>query len=348
MDGLRVGTPVLRLSKIASRWAEALRHGWQGIAQPPPALMVLFAASCLAGSSLARWLVALVRPDTPFVLYVPAAVLVSLVGGVRAGVITALVGGLLGLSLSFDGSPPIQSRISLGVIYLLVAGLIVWGIGHYRSLVIHYRAVCARLSEEERYRRLLTEELQHRLRNKLSTVHAVIRQVLRDQPDAWAKIDSRIRALSATDDLIAQADERGCDLKDLLVSELSPYGEARFGLSGSPVYLPAKLAVCLALVFHELATNAAKYGALSSAAGHLEIDWATADGALTLTWQERGGPVVAPRSKSGFGTKLVNSALAGFDGHSEMHFHPDGLRCILQCRIPPPEPNPPEPKPPMT
>lgn len=341
MNGLRVGTPGLQLSHLASSWAEALRRGWQGVAPPPPALIVVFAATCLAGSTLGRWLIALIRPDTPFILYVPAAVLVSVVGGLRAGVVTALLGALLGFALSFNDSPPLPSRVTLAAIYLLIAGLMIWGISHYRSLVVHYRAVCARLAEEERYRRLVTEELQHRLRNKVSTIHAVIRQVLRDQPDAWAMIDSRIRALSATDDLIAQADERGCALRDLLVSELSPYGEARFTLSGPPVYLPAKLAVCLALVFHELATNSAKYGALSSAAGELEIDWAMSGCVLTLSWLERGGPVVVPRTKSGFGTKLVNSALAGFDGHSEMDFRPDGLRCALQCRIPPPEPEPP-------
>lgn len=339
MDGLRAGTPIPQFSHLASNWAEALRRGWQGIAPPPPALITAFAAICLAGSTLARWLIALIRPDTPFMLYIPAAMVLAVVGGLRAGVITALLGGVLGIALSFSGSPPIPGRLTLLAIYLLVAALIIWGVGHYRALVAHYRAVCTQLTEEERYRRLVIEELQHRLRNKLSTIHAVIRQVLRDQPEAWTKIDSRIRTLSATDDLIAQADERGCELKDLLVSELDPYGEGRFTLAGPEVYLPAKLAVCLALVFHELTTNAAKYGALSSAAGMLEIGWSTANDILSLNWQERGGPAVAPPGRAGFGTKLINSALAGFDGHTEMDFRTEGLRYALRCRIPAPEPD---------
>lgn len=340
MRGVRVGTPIRKLSHLATGWTEALERGWQGIAPPPPALTATLAAACLAGSTLARWLISLIRPDTPFILYMPGTLLVAVVAGLRAGAITALAGGVLGFILSFAEAPPITSRVTLGAMYLLISALIIWGIGHYRALVVHYRTVCARLSEEQRYRRLVTEELQHRLRNKVSTIHAVIRQVLRDQPEAWAKIDSRIRALSTTDDLIARADERGCDLKDLLLSELNPYGEARFTLSGPPVYLPAKLAVCLALVFHELATNAAKYGALSSDAGMLDLDWTEQDRVLALNWQERGGPEVAPGNAPGFGTKLVTSALAGFGGRSEMDFRPEGLRCTMQVRIPEPDPDP--------
>lgn len=339
MHGVRAGKPIRKLSHLATGWAEALRRGWQGIAAPPPALTAALAVACLAGSTLARWLISLIRPDTPFILYVPAALLVAVVGGLRAGAITALAGGALGFVLSFAEAPPIASRVTLGAVYLLISASMIWGIGHYRALVVHYRAVCARLSEEERYRRLVTEELQHRLRNKVSTIHAVIRQVLRDQPEAWAKIDSRVRALSTTDDLIARADERGCDLKDLLLSELSPYGEARFTLSGPAVYLPGKLAVCLALVFHELATNAAKYGALSSDAGMLDIEWTAADRVLSLNWQEHGGPEVVPPTASGFGTKLVTSALAGFGGRSEMDFRPEGLRCAMEVLIPEPDPD---------
>ena len=82
-------------------------------------------------------------------------------------------------------------------------------------------------------------------------------------------IDHRIRALSATDDLIARVDGSGCDIKDLLRSELGPYGHVRFNLNGDPLFLPAKLAVSLALIFHELATNAGKYGAFSAAERHV-------------------------------------------------------------------------------
>ena len=140
----------------------------------------------------------------------------------------------------------------------------------------------------------MVDELQHRLKNKLSTVHAVLHQVLQDQPKVWANIDRRIRALSATDDLIARVDGSGCDIKDLLLSELGPYGHVRFTLNGDPLFLPAKLAVSLALIFHELATNAGKYGAFASTRGLLQVSWSMSDDRLTIVWDENEGPAVGP------------------------------------------------------
>ncbi len=176
------------------------------------------------------------------------------------------------------------------MIFLVVCGLTIWGIEHYRSVAAQQREIAKRLIQEEEYRKLVVDELQHRLKNKLSTIHAVLHQVLHDQPEVWANIDHRIRALSATDDLIARVDGSGCDIKDLLLSELGPYGHVRFTLNGDPLFLPAKLAVSLALIFHELATNAGKYGAFASARGLLQVSWSMSDDRLTIVWDENEGP----------------------------------------------------------
>src|SRR5436305_2082807 len=136
----------------------------------------------------------------------------------------------------------------------------------------------------------------------------------------WASIDHRIRALSRTDDLIASVDGLGCDIKDLLVSELGPYGHVRFNLNGNPLFLPDKLAVSLALVFHELATNAGKYGAFSSPRGLLQVSWQVADDRLNITWDETEGPSIDHVGADGFGTKLLQSALRAFDGKTEINF----------------------------
>ena len=180
----------------------------------------------------------------------------------------------------------------------------------------------------------MVDELQHRLKNKLSTIHAVLHQVLQDQPQVWASIDQRMRALSATDELIAKVDGSGCDIKDLLLSELGPYGHVRFTLNGNPLFLPAKLAVSLALIFHELATNAGKYGAFSSPRGLLQVSWSVTDDRLNITWDETEGPPVGTIGKAGFGTKLLNSALKPFDGKTEIAFLKTGIHCTMQCRIP--------------
>jgi two-component sensor histidine kinase len=315
-------------------WIDEFRRGWQGIPQPSPVFSITFAAFCLALSTIARWWLSLIRPDVFFTPYIPAVFFAAAFGGFRVGLATALAGGALGVSLNFSNSSTDFARFALLAIFLLVCGLTIWGIEHYRSVAAQQRAIARRLTEEEEYRKLVVDELQHRLKNKLSTVHAVLHQVLQDQPQIWANIDHRIRALSATDDLIARVDGSGCDIKDLLLSELGPYGHVRFTLNGDPQFLPAKLAVSLALIFHELATNAGKYGAFASARGLLQVSWSMSDDRLTIVWDENEGPAVGPIGPPGFGTKLLNSALRAFDGRTEISFLKTGIHCTMQCRVP--------------
>ena len=210
----------------------------------------------------------------------------------------------------------------------------IWGVEHYRSLVVRERRISKRVLEEEEYRKMLVAELQHRLKNKLATIHAVLHQVLEKEPQIWAAVDHRIRALSTADDLIARADDAGCDIKDLLLSELGPYGHVRFNLNGEPLFLPSKLAVSLALILHELATNAAKYGAFSAARGFLQVSWTVSDDRLSVTWDETEGPPVETVGPAGFGTKLLKSALLSFDGKAEITYLRSGVHCTMQCRIP--------------
>jgi two-component sensor histidine kinase len=269
-----------------------------------------------------------------FTPYFPAVFFAAAFGGLRIGIATALIGGTLGVALNFNGTSIDSARVVLFAIFLLVCGLTLWGIEHYRVVAIRHRDIAKRLIEEEEYRKLVVDELQHRLKNKLSTVHAVLHQVLQDQPAVWATIDGRIRALSATDDLIARVDGSGCDIKDLLLSELGPYGHVRFTLNGDPLFLPAKLAVSLALIFHELATNAGKYGAFSAARGLLQVSWTMSDDRVSIVWDETEGPAVGPVGQAGFGTKLLNSALRPFDGKTEISYLKTGIHCTMQCRVP--------------
>src|SRR5437763_10813180 len=313
---------------------DELRRGWQGTSQPSVSFSAGFAICCLVLSSAARWCLALIRPDVYFTPYLPAVFFATAVGGLRVGIGTAIAGAALGLMIDFGSPPADAARIALAVIYLIVSALTIWGIEHYRSIALGQRQIAKRLIQEEEYRKLVVDELQHRLKNKLSTIHAVLRQVLHDQPKVWTSIDRRIRALSATDDLIARVDGTGCDIKDLLLSELSPYGHVRFTLNGNPLFLPAKLAVSLALIFHELATNAGKYGAFSSARGLLQVSWSVSDDRLNVTWDETEGPAVEEVGAPGFGTRLLKSALRPFDGKTEISFLKTGVHCTMQCRIP--------------
>jgi two-component sensor histidine kinase len=313
---------------------DEFRRGWQGTSRPSPLFSVGFAGCCLALATAVRFLLAMIRPDVFFTPYFPAVLFATAFGGFRVGIATALLGGALGSTISFGGEPVDFARLTLLVIYLVASGLTVWGVEHYRSIASHQRDISARLIQEEEYRKLIVDELQHRLKNKISTVHAVLHQVLHDQPQVWNSIDRRIRALSATDDLIARLDGTGCDIKDLLLTELGPYGHVRFNLNGDPLFLPAKLAVSLALIFHELATNAGKYGAFSSARGLLQVSWTVSEDRLNIAWDETEGPPVDAVGKAGFGTKLLKSALRAFDGSTEISFLNTGVHCTMRCRIP--------------
>lgn len=310
------------------------RRAWRGISQPALPLALGFAIVCLALSTLARWGLAQIRPDVFFTPYFPAVLLATMFGGYRIGTLTAIAAGVLGIAVNFGDTTTDPARIVLLVIYWAVCAVTIWGVEHYRMIAAHQHDISKRLIEEEAYRKLLVDELQHRLKNKTSTIHAVLHQVLADQPHIWNAIDGRIRALSATDDLIARVDGTGCDIRDLLRSELGPYGHVRFNLNGDALFLPSRLAVSLALMFHELATNASKYGAFASAHGFLQVSWTVSDDRLSITWDETQGPPVENVGKPGFGTKLLNSALRSFDGKTEIGFLRSGVHCIMQCRIP--------------
>ena len=313
---------------------DEFRRGWQGISQPSPFFSAGFAVLCLMLATAARWGLAQIRPDVFFTPYFPAVFLAAAVGGSRIGIGTAIASGVLGVAVNFGGAVADSARVALSLIFWAVCGLTICVVEHYRTIVMQQREIAKRLILEEEYRRLVIDELQHRLKNKTSTIHAVLHQVLHDQPQTWDSIDHRIRALSATDDLIARVDGSGCDIQDLLRSELGPYGHVRFNLNGDPLFLPAKLAVSLALIFHELATNAGKYGAFSSLRGVLQVSWTVSDDRLNVTWDETEGPAIENVGAAGFGTKLLQSALRAFDGKTEIAFLKTGVHCTMRCRIP--------------
>jgi two-component sensor histidine kinase len=314
---------------------DEFRQGWQGISRPSLPFCVGFSIACLALSTTARWLLAMIRPDVYFTPYFPAVFFATALGGYRIGIATAVVGGGLGVAMNFGDAPSnFFPRAVLLAIFAIVSGLTIWGVQHYRSVVSKQREISKRLIREEEYRKLLVDELQHRLKNKLSTVHAVLHQVLQNQPQIWSSIDHRLRALAATDELVTRVDGGGCDIKDLLLSELGPYGHVRFNLNGDRLFLPAKLAVSLALIFHELATNAGKYGAFSAERGMLQVSWSMTDDRLNIAWDETEGPAISSVGTPGFGTKLLESALGPFEGKTEISFLKSGVHCTMQCRVP--------------
>ncbi|UVC07604.1 PAS domain S-box protein [Rhizobium sp. TH2] len=193
-------------------------------------------------------------------------------------------------------------------------------------------------AEEEQ--RTLIHELNHRVKNTLATVQAIAAQTLRttSDPAAFAeKLQGRIQALSSAHDLLTQSRWVGLAIDDLLAAELQPYGDldsGRFEISGESVVLEPRIAPVLGMVLHELATNAAKYGALSVLPGKVQLGWSVSDGKtprLRLRWREVGGPPVATPRVPGFGTRIIESSITrDLRGKVTFDFAPGGLDCQME------------------
>jgi PAS domain S-box-containing protein len=194
--------------------------------------------------------------------------------------------------------------------------------------------------EKDRLRFLL-DELNHRTQNTLATVQAIAVQTLRGVADkeAVGAFEGRILALSKAHGLLGSKDWEAVSLRDVIYRILQPFGlndrrVTRFSVEGDDVRLQPKAALSLAMVFHELATNAAKHGALSNGgAGKINIAWQvepTALGRMRLRWQESGGPLVIPPGRKGFGSRVIEGGLAQeLDGEVRLDYEPPGVVCQI-------------------
>ena len=178
----------------------------------------------------------------------------------------------------------------------------------------------------------LAHEAEHRTKNILSTVLATVRlSHAATFADFKQLIEGRINALAQVHGLFVQSRWTGAELHALVTQELSPFcGERRVTIDGQPIMLEPNLAQTVAISLHELATNAAKYGSLSAAGGHVEIAWSlTAGGTLGLRWVELGGPTVSPPTHRGFGTRIVENMIGQLKGEVRFDWRERGLACEI-------------------
>lgn len=295
-----------------------------------------FAIFLVGIATALRWGLGFVAQDLQaFTTFYPAVLFATLLGGAGPGIIAALLGGFIcwwEYLQPYTALLPLTTADEINLLtYFASSVVIVWATNHYRKLT-------KRLREEENFRRLAVDELAHRLKNKVATIQAIINFRLRKYPNVRDEIDRSLAALLATDDLITATQGQGAGIREILSAEFAPYGVSRISMSGPDCLLPPKLSLTMALLVHELATNAAKYGALSNSAGRLAIDWSLSDGRLNFAWAESDGPPVSPPNHDGFGTRLLSRALEQFDGHVDTIFAPSGFVCKLDVALPrPPE-----------
>ena len=196
----------------------------------------------------------------------------------------------------------------------------------------------------EARQRLLLNELNHRVKNTLAAVQSIARSTLRGQVGSEAATNlftSRLMALSSAHDVLTRETWEGAGLREIVAGAVRAYqddGDNRFQVEGEDVRIAPKTALALAMALHELATNAAKYGALTAETGRVIIRW-EARGAgdarrLELEWREVGGPMVTPPGRGGFGSRLLRQGLKSELGASaQLQFEPTGLVCVIQAPL---------------
>lgn len=200
---------------------------------------------------------------------------------------------------------------------------------------------------EAAHSKMLIDELNHRVKNTLATVLSIVGQALRKPIDIEGfgeSVESRLFALSRSHDLLTNVSWEGAGLRDLIGAALEPFGVSngrseRFEMTGKNLLLPPNATLALGIAFHELATNAVKYGAFSNDSGFVRIAWTAppspAGPRLRLKWEERGGPPVAVPSRRGFGSQVIERGLGHeLHGAVRLEFLPAGVTCAIDVPLP--------------
>ena len=242
------------------------------------------------------------------------------------------------LLASSHWSGEVQHTTKSGNVLTVESQIELLPLGDRRLVLESTRDVTDRRRWEKR-RQLLVNELSHRVKNTLAVVQSIARQTLRATASADEFVElfeGRVSALAGAHQLLLNSEWSGAELGALAANQLDAYGggKKRLQIAGEPIELPPSLATPFGLVLHELATNAAKYGALSNEKGHVKLSWQSGknERELTVVWEESGGPPVKAPEKQGFGGALIEKSLPGATVRRE--FRRTGLVCTIQIALP--------------
>lgn len=264
--------------------------------------------------------------DLRFVTYLPAILATGLVAGVPAAIFV-MIASILIVVWAFI--PPYFAFKWLDytelttVVWTVFASLCTISFAHGCRLVL------MRMRAREASNRILVQELAHRGRNIFAVIEVVLQKTLADDPEHASALLGRLRAIRYANELLIGAAQQSIDLRTLLLQELAPYGEKQLDARGQQVEVEPEGARHLVLLFHELVTNAAKYGALSSPDGQILVRWHQRGSSLVLTWKEIGGPKVHAPHNQGFGSQLIRMCARALSGTFEPEYLPGGFSCSI-------------------
>jgi two-component sensor histidine kinase len=281
---------------------------------------------CLAGAIALRVAIGWSQSDLRYAIFLPAILAADLLAGfpVAFGVMLASIVFVIWaymppyFALKWPTSPEQATAF-----WSLFAGLC--------TLLFAQgcRTVLQRMRAHQVTNDILLRELAHRGRNIFAVVEVILQKTLagdREQADA---LIGRLRAIRFANELLISRRDEPINIMTLLLQEFAPYGEGQLIADGPRVDIEPEAARHLVLLFHELVTNAAKYGALSSPTGRVMVDWMWKDQDLVLNWKESGGPIVAPPLRRGFGSELITACAKTLSGTVKSSFPPDGFACLM-------------------
>ncbi len=268
-----------------------------------------------------RALLGLIGSTLYFATFFPAVLICSLIGGRTPGLlaiplsIIAVWWAFIPPAYAFGPLNPVN--LANFVLFALSSLLVVW-------LAVRHRRNVFALEDREQQRELLVHEIEHRGKNMLAVMTSLVQQTVKDK-DVAETLINRMRIAADNRDLLHDPSDNAMSLRDLLTATVcEPYGQDRVVLSGPDVQLNGREARSLRIVFHEMTTNAVKYGALSEPDGRISIDWSNEADKLVIVWCEHDGPKVSAPNKFNFGSKLITVTLKQMNAELEPTFAQTG------------------------
>jgi two-component sensor histidine kinase len=280
----------------------------------------------------ARLLLDLIVPwRLPFITFFTAVFLVAYYLGSGPGVLVLALSTVAGTAwVDPSGHSPISLYATSALLFLIGAGMIVF-------VVDRLTAAHEKLSQQEKQLEMINRELKHRIKNLFAIADSVCQQTINaggSAKEMTRAASGRLLAIASAQDLLSTTATEGADLTELvekLASSLAP-SPSRIRVEGHSFRLTVNTTTPFALILHELATNALKYGAWTQERGWVHVSWsATSDDLLQFKWREHDGPNLAPPVREGLGRKLIKSSLPG--ARVEHSFKPDGLQCEIDLPL---------------
>lgn len=292
----------------------------------------VFAFFCVAIAVAVRLLLGyIVGVTLPYATFFPMILLAAVVAGPGAAIAATLGSLLIGWWAFY---PPYYEIVVPDYLAIINGVLLPISSAAIVCIAEAYRQQNDKIGSQENAQnsQKVLDELAHRGRNSMGVVSAIVRNSVTNKDEANVVI-GRIPAHSKTNELLTQSGGLALSFNEILRPEIEPYGSSRILTEGEPFTIEGNAARALSLVFHELFTNAVKYGALRHPDGKIKITWNIAGARVSVRWRECDGPPVMRPSRKGFGSKLVVGTLKELGGSIHAEFHEDGLVCNIDFAL---------------